>query len=185
MMDSYNHGPWPSMMIAAACFLVGLCLHIIPIAPRQGLFSTQLLEMQMYDHVMSNTKQGIAQSWPVQQQKETIHMAPIAQAGDLSSLPSRRAILANIAMGVFSAPLETQAETENQCIQKCVATCIRGGQDAPGLGPLSLRRDPIQFTDGFRTRPYCIGVCGDYCRKPLEQRIEIRKETRRLQGPLK
>ena len=32
------------------------------------------------------------------------------------------------AMAIFSAPPETQAETENQCIQKCVATCIRGGQ---------------------------------------------------------
>ena len=26
-----------------------------------------------------------------------------------------------------------------QCARKCVPTCIRGGQGAPGLGPMSLR----------------------------------------------
>lgn len=26
-----------------------------------------------------------------------------------------------------------------QCARKCVPTCIRGGQGAPGLGPMSMR----------------------------------------------
>ena len=51
------------------------------------------------------------------------------------------------------------------CANKCLATCARGGSGtgAPGLGPISARRDPVVFKDGFRSREYCLYECTDIC----------------------
>lgn len=43
-----------------------------------------------------------------------------------------------------------------QCTRKCVPTCIRGGQGAPGLGPMSVRKEIVVFKEGYRTRTYCL-----------------------------
>lgn len=43
-----------------------------------------------------------------------------------------------------------------QCTRKCVPTCIRGGQGAPGLGPFSVRKEMVVFKDGYRSRQYCL-----------------------------
>lgn len=37
---------------------------------------------------------------------------------------------------LIEGPLGKQVQ---QCTRRCVPTCIRGGQGAPGLGPMSLR----------------------------------------------
>jgi hypothetical protein len=44
------------------------------------------------------------------------------------------------------------------CTRKCVPTCVRGGSygGAPGLGPISLRKEIVVFKDGFRSRQYCL-----------------------------
>lgn len=52
-----------------------------------------------------------------------------------------------------------------KCANKCIATCSRGGSHggAPGLGPMSVRRDPIVFKESFRSRNYCLFECADIC----------------------
>lgn len=37
-----------------------------------------------------------------------------------------------------------------KCASKCIVTCTRGGSGAPGLGPLSVRKAPVVFKEGFR-----------------------------------
>lgn len=49
------------------------------------------------------------------------------------------------------------------CTRKCLPTCLRGGEGAPGLGPLTVRRDPVKFKDGFRSRAYCLSECTQVC----------------------
>ncbi|CAL5227664.1 g10671 [Coccomyxa viridis] len=53
------------------------------------------------------------------------------------------------------------------CARKCVATCIRGGGGAPGLGPLSQRRELVVFKDGYRSRQYCLSECIQVCAAAL------------------
>lgn len=53
------------------------------------------------------------------------------------------------------------------CATKCLATCVRGGSGAPGLGPASVRRDPIAFKNGFRSREYCLTECTEICARAL------------------
>lgn len=50
-----------------------------------------------------------------------------------------------------------------QCARKCVPTCIRGGQGAPGLGPMSVRKEIVVFKEGYRTRQYCLSECIQVC----------------------
>lgn len=50
-----------------------------------------------------------------------------------------------------------------QCARKCVPTCIRGGQGAPGLGPMSVRKEVVVFKEGYRTRQYCLSECIQVC----------------------
>ncbi|GAB4820899.1 hypothetical protein N2152v2_007945 [Parachlorella kessleri] len=50
-----------------------------------------------------------------------------------------------------------------QCTRTCVPTCIRGGQGAPGLGPMSVRREIVVFKEGFRSRKYCLSECTQVC----------------------
>ena len=57
-----------------------------------------------------------------------------------------------------------------KCANKCLATCARGGGGGPGLGPASVRRDPIVFKDSFRSREYCLFECADICSRSLEAR---------------
>jgi len=49
------------------------------------------------------------------------------------------------------------------CTRKCVPTCVRGGEGAPGLGPLSVRKEIVVFKDGFRSRGYCLRECAEVC----------------------
>ena len=75
-----------------------------------------------------------------------------------------------------------------KCTRTCLPACLRGGQGmsklcrascccccckwksanpayagAPGLGPLSMRRELIVFKDGYRTRKYCLSECTQVC----------------------
>ena len=50
-----------------------------------------------------------------------------------------------------------------RCARKCVPTCIRGGQGAPGLGPMSVRKEIVVFKEGYRTRQYCLSECIQVC----------------------
>ncbi|KAF5839500.1 hypothetical protein DUNSADRAFT_674 [Dunaliella salina] len=56
------------------------------------------------------------------------------------------------------------------CTRTCLPTCVRGGSNggAPGLGPLSMRRDIIVFKDGFRSRSYCLTECANACSRLAE-----------------
>ena len=50
-----------------------------------------------------------------------------------------------------------------KCATKCIATCTRGGSGAPGLGPMSIRKAPVVFKEGFRSRQYCLTECTEIC----------------------
>jgi hypothetical protein len=49
------------------------------------------------------------------------------------------------------------------CARKCVPGCIRGGAGGPGLGPAAVRRDPVVFGAGFRSREGCLRECTEVC----------------------
>mmetsp|Transcript_21480 Transcript_21480/g.29859 ORF Transcript_21480/g.29859 Transcript_21480/m.29859 type:complete len:212 (-) Transcript_21480:148-783(-) len=50
-----------------------------------------------------------------------------------------------------------------QCASPCLASCVRGGSGAPELGPFSVRKDPVVFKEGFRSRSYCLTECTNLC----------------------
>ena len=49
------------------------------------------------------------------------------------------------------------------CSRKCIPTCLRGGEGAPGLGPMTVRRELVVFKEGFRDRRYCLTECTTVC----------------------
>lgn len=57
------------------------------------------------------------------------------------------------------------------CTRKCLPTCVRGGGGAPGLGPLSVRREPggVVFKESFRSRSYCLRECSETCSALVQQ----------------
>lgn len=59
--------------------------------------------------------------------------------------------------------LTRDAPRVTACARRCVPGCIRGGAGAPGLGPLTLRQDPVVFKAGFRSRGYCLSECTRVC----------------------
>lgn len=63
-------------------------------------------------------------------------------------------------------------KTVPRCTSKCVATCVRGGGGAPGLGPMSMRKAPVVFEEGFRTRGYCVRECTEICALQAESRTK-------------
>jgi hypothetical protein len=66
---------------------------------------------------------------------------------------------------ISGAGSEKNQRLVTNCTKKCVPTCIRGGQGAPGLGPMSVRRETggVVFKEGYRTRTYCLGECVEIC----------------------
>lgn len=50
-----------------------------------------------------------------------------------------------------------------RCTRKCMPACIRGGAGAPGLGPLTLRKELVELKEGFRDRGYCLETCTRAC----------------------
>lgn len=56
-----------------------------------------------------------------------------------------------------------------KCARKCTSTCIRGGQGAPGLGPLSVRKELVVFKPGYRSGKYCLSECVQICAIELGQ----------------
>lgn len=67
---------------------------------------------------------------------------------------------------VVSGPKKKEIES---CTRKCVPTCIRGGDGAPGLGPISVRKDIVVFKEGFRSRQYCLSECAQVCALSLDK----------------
>eukprot|EP00198_Chlamydomonas_reinhardtii_P011024 XP_001700361.1 predicted protein [Chlamydomonas reinhardtii] len=61
---------------------------------------------------------------------------------------------------VVSGPKKKEIEG---CTRKCVPTCARGGDGAPGLGPISVRKEIVVFKEGFRSRQYCLSECARVC----------------------
>ena len=57
----------------------------------------------------------------------------------------------------------TNTKEIEKCTGKCVVTCTRGGGGSPGLGPLSVRKAPVVFKEGFRSRQYCLSECAEIC----------------------
>ncbi|KXZ42422.1 hypothetical protein GPECTOR_149g32 [Gonium pectorale] len=68
--------------------------------------------------------------------------------------------------GVVSGPKRREIES---CVRKCVPTCTRGGEGAPGLGPLTMRREVVVFKEGFRSRQYCLSECAQVCALSLDR----------------
>ena len=62
-----------------------------------------------------------------------------------------------------SGPLSRDQHEIEKCTGKCVVMCTRGGGGAPGLGPLSVRKAPVVFKEGFRSRQYCLSECAEIC----------------------
>jgi hypothetical protein len=50
-----------------------------------------------------------------------------------------------------------------ECTRMCLPTCLRGGAGAPGLGPITVRKDLEVFKNGFRDRKYCLTECTTVC----------------------
>lgn len=50
-----------------------------------------------------------------------------------------------------------------QCARRCTSTCIRGGQGAPGIGPMALRKEIVVFKPGYRSGKYCLNECIQIC----------------------
>lgn len=50
-----------------------------------------------------------------------------------------------------------------QCTRRCTSTCIRGGQGAPGLGPMAVRKEVVVFKEGYRSGKYCLSECLQIC----------------------
>jgi len=63
-------------------------------------------------------------------------------------------------------------KTVPRCTSKCVATCVRGGGGAPGLGPMSVRKAPVVFEEGFRSRGYCVRECTEICALQAESKTK-------------
>eukprot|EP00884_Botryococcus_braunii_P021367 jgi/Botrbrau1/7914/Bobra.9_2s0082.1 len=66
------------------------------------------------------------------------------------------------------APLSSLLSGKNgkqiqNCSRKCMPGCIRGGEGAPGLGPITVRKDLVVFKEGFRSRQYCLTECTQVC----------------------
>lgn len=55
------------------------------------------------------------------------------------------------------------------CARKCLPGCMKGGKGGPGLGPASLRRDPVVFGAGFRDRATCLRECTEVCAVKVSQ----------------
>lgn len=47
-----------------------------------------------------------------------------------------------------------------QCVRKCIPTCTRTGQGAPGLGPMTARKEMMVFKEGYHSRQYCLSEVG-------------------------
>ena len=47
-----------------------------------------------------------------------------------------------------------QGKEIEKCARKCTSTCIRGGQGAPGLGPMAVRRESVVFKEVYRSGSY-------------------------------
>ena len=62
-----------------------------------------------------------------------------------------------------------QGKEIEKCARKCTSTCIRGGQGAPGLGPMAVRRESVVFKDSYRSSKYCLGECVEVCALEIAQ----------------
>lgn len=57
----------------------------------------------------------------------------------------------------LSSMLEGKKGKEvQQCVRKCIPTCTRTGQGAPGLGPMTARKEMVVFKEGYHSRQYCL-----------------------------
>lgn len=66
----------------------------------------------------------------------------------------------------------SRGELVVRCTRKCMPACIRGGAGAPGLGPLTLRKELVVFKEGFRDRSYCLETCTTACSALVEAAAE-------------
>lgn len=103
--------------------------------------------------------QALAIIAPAQPDLDTFENVPSALASDDEK---KDVALSTVVAG------PKQREIEG-CTRKCVPTCIRGGEGAPGLGPISLRKELVVFKQGFRTRQYCLSECVQVCALSLDK----------------
>lgn len=93
-----------------------------------------------------------------------------ATTDTLQNVPD--ALLADERVSEQLSKLAKSNKTVPRCTSKCVATCVRGGGGAPGLGPMSVRKAPVVFEEGFRTRGYCVRECTEICALQAESKTK-------------
>lgn len=107
---------------------------------------------------------GSQQCWPV---LHTLTLLPKLNIPLRKSVPVVFQMLADEAKAPRLSQLLSGAKKGEieQCTRKCLPTCMRGGSygGAPGLGPISLRREPVVFKEEFRSRSYCLSECATVC----------------------
>ena len=71
-----------------------------------------------------------------------------------------------------SAPASTPLLPSDYCFVKMLVAVVSTFSimllllltGAPGLGPISMRREIVVFKDGFRSRQYCLSECAQTCK---------------------
>jgi hypothetical protein len=99
---------------------------------------------------------GVAAPAALAQSRDEFYIEDIPQGLSSGDTGAKGQSLSSLVRGANTKEIE-------KCAGKCIVTCTRGGGGAPGLGPLSVRKAPVVFKEGFRSRQYCLNECTEIC----------------------
>ena len=99
---------------------------------------------------------GVAAPAALAQSRDEFYIEDIPQGLSSGDTGAKGQSLSSLVRGNNTKEIE-------KCAGKCIVTCTRGGGGAPGLGPLSVRKAPVVFKEGFRSRQYCLNECTEIC----------------------
>ena len=99
---------------------------------------------------------GVAAPAALAQSRDEFYIEDIPQGLSSGDTGAKGQSLSSLVRGTNTKEIE-------KCAGKCIVTCTRGGGGAPGLGPLSVRKAPVVFKEGFRSRQYCLNECTEIC----------------------
>ena len=99
---------------------------------------------------------GVAAPAALAQGRDEFYIEDIPQGLSSGDTGAKGQSLSSLVRGANTKEIE-------KCAGKCIVTCTRGGGGAPGLGPLSVRKAPVVFKEGFRSRQYCLNECTEIC----------------------
>jgi hypothetical protein len=138
---------------AVAVALLAAAAFAVPPPPPSWAVVTQPQQQQQHQH--QPQPQPMLVIAAMAPDEDTMQNVP-GQLSSSNEPPPQR--LSAIISGANKRAIET-------CTRKCVPTCVRGGEGSPGLGPLSVRREPggVVFKDAYRSRSYCLNECANVC----------------------